>query len=431
MKWSKFIFKFNESDNVILFNTYNKATILLDYKEYKLINEYLYNNTTCNINKKYINSLKELAFLIDNEYDEKANFYKELYKTVNRTDKFNIVILTTTNCNFKCSYCYEKGILKNNSFKIENINKIIKTLEYCIDFKKIKEIELTLFGGEPTLNWHFTTILLKEVQLFCDNNNIKLIIDMITNGYLLDSTKIDVLLNYNISNIQITLDGKKDVHDSRRMLLNGNNTFDRIINNIKYILSTNILRITIRINYDKSNADRIIEFIDYLEKEFFYFKNKIKLSFGIIDLNLKNDNKKDVFNYKEDLESYYLIFYNKLLQSGFKFEKYFQTGSICMAKRNNSIIISPDNNIYKCLSLVGTKETKIDDFKVEINNKVNYLNSTLYEECFNRQCEFIPMCYTGCRYKSFVNDMSLETKNCEYELLSKINSEIIKSLYKL
>lgn len=430
MKWSIFIFKFNKGNNILLFNTYNKATVLLEYNEYIKIEQYLIDNNL-DVNKEYIEYLKKLGFLIDIKYDEKDNFLKELHNTVDRKKKFNIIILTTMDCNFKCSYCYERGISKNKYFTNEYIEKIIITLKHCIELDIIEIIELTLFGGEPTLNWGFTTNLLKEIQKLCNNNGILFLIDMITNGYLLDIDKINTLSKYNIDNIQITLDGKKEIHDNRRMLLNGDKTFDKIVNNIKNILMSDIPKITIRINYDKSNAYNIVEFIEYLEKEFYNYKNRIKLSFGIIDSNLKYDNKEELISYREDLEKYYLEFYNKVAKSGFKYSKYFETGSVCMAKRNNSIIISPDNNIYKCLSLVGTEVGKIDDFKMEVDNKKNYLNTNLYEECFNRECEFIPMCHTGCRFKSFINDNRLDTKNCEYEAILKINTRIIESMYKL
>ena len=66
-----------------------------------------------------------------------------------------------------------------------------------------------------------------------------------------------------------------------------------------------------------------------------------------------------------------------------------------------------------------------------MNNKKNHLNLNLYKDCFKKECEFIPMCHTGCKFKSFVKDQRLDTKNCEYESLQNINREIIKSLYKL
>lgn len=52
--------------------------------------------------------------------------------------------------------------------------------------------------------------------------------DRITNGYLLTEKVVAMLPSLSISSLQITIDGMKAVHDSRRCLKLGAPTFDRI-----------------------------------------------------------------------------------------------------------------------------------------------------------------------------------------------------------
>lgn len=56
--------------------------------------------------------------------------------------------------------------------------------------------------------------------------------DMITNGYLLTEKVVAMLPSLSISSLQITINGMKAVHDSRRCLKLGAPTFDRILQNI-------------------------------------------------------------------------------------------------------------------------------------------------------------------------------------------------------
>lgn len=59
---------------------------------------------------------------------------------------------------------------------------------------------------------------------------------MVTNGYLLTDDKARMLRELGIRHLQITLDGSKKTHDSRRFLLGGKPTYDTIINNLENLL---------------------------------------------------------------------------------------------------------------------------------------------------------------------------------------------------
>ena len=431
MKWSQFILTFEIDNQIILFNTYNKATVLFKIGEYNNIVDYFNKKEDyLKVNKEYLDILINLEFVIENDYDEEVNLYKDISNYMKKTEKLTVVILTTTSCNFKCSYCYENGISRNNSFKISNIKNILSLLKRYIANRKVNEIELTLFGGEPTLNWNFTKEFFIKFKEMCEYEEIKFKTDIITNGYLLDDKKINMLLENNLKRVQITLDGVAEVHNNRRVLFNGEKTFDKIIKNIEYLLSTDIEEVNIRINYDKKNADGVVELLIYISERFNNLKEKIKLSFGLVDTNLVNNNKVDLIS-TDQLEKYYLIFYKKAMELGFRIEKYFETGSLCMAKRINSVIISPDSKLYKCLSLIGTKLGEVGELGSDILELNNYLNLEIYRDCFQRKCEFIPMCHMGCKFKSLINKGRIDEIDCEYSALKRINTEIIKTLYDL
>ena len=67
-----------------------------------------------------------------------------------------------------------------------------------------------------------------------------------------------------ITMVQVTIDGTKDVHNRRRKLKGGGETFDKIIKNIKY--ASEYLRIAIRINLDKGNYSSVDKLFRYLSE---------------------------------------------------------------------------------------------------------------------------------------------------------------------
>src|SRR5688500_15281873 len=89
---------------------------------------------------------------------------------------------------------------------------------------------------------------------------------MITNGSLLRGERLEYFARQkNVSYVQITLAGPPEVHDRRRLQVNGKPTFRTILENIKAAASS--LRISLRINVDKTNAHLLGEFLDILEAE--------------------------------------------------------------------------------------------------------------------------------------------------------------------
>ena len=70
------------------------------------------------------------------------------------------------------------------------------------------------------------------------------------------------LLEFGIEKIQITLDGSKRIHNSKRKLHTGEGTFGVIINNLKE--ADKNLKIMLRVNVDKKNTDYMEELLDEL-----------------------------------------------------------------------------------------------------------------------------------------------------------------------
>lgn len=124
------------------------------------------------------------------------------------------------------------------------------------------------------------TQALKNILEKCKEMEIP--IHIVTNGYDLHHY-IDILKQYNIASMQITLDGLKDDHDSRRFLVGGKGSYDRIVQNIGLALEAGV-PITLRTNVNKKNLESIIDLVnDYNMREWvkypnfrYYFKSTLR-----------------------------------------------------------------------------------------------------------------------------------------------------------
>ena len=133
-------------NNWVIYNTFNGSIVLLDEKSKNKFDKLNDNNIS---NKgTFIKNLIGQGIIIDNKYDEKKMIDASRARRTYGEKSAYLRILTTTACNARCSYCYEKG------FKTETMNE--KTadalISYILNLPKMDKFYIHWFGGEPLLN---------------------------------------------------------------------------------------------------------------------------------------------------------------------------------------------------------------------------------------------------------------------------------------
>jgi uncharacterized protein len=107
----------------------------------------------------------------------------------------------------------------------------------------------------------------------CTDAGVRYDVGITTNGYLLDENSCKQLKERKVNNAQITLDGPPDIHDKMRPLIDGGNSFWRIVKNLHHAIK--YLNIRIRVNIDRKNFDRVEDLFKILENEGLAGKLKI------------------------------------------------------------------------------------------------------------------------------------------------------------
>lgn len=389
MKESIYNSYYEKGDELIIYNTITSAVLLLDEKHKQLYNDFLENKTHLDENLK--TELMKGGMLLEDEYNEKqAVEFFHMEKRL-RHNSLSLTIAPTSDCNFRCPYCYEKGI--------EHIHMDDSTIDALFEFAKKQEkkkLAVTWYGGEPTL-------CLDEIEKISDlfieyygEDNYSA--TMVSNGYLLNREAALKLKSKNVTNVQITIDGPKEFHDKRRIFYDGSGSFDKIIENIENIYD--ILKIVIRINVDKTNIKETMRLIEYLDEKGLLEKIKFYIA-PVNDINASRRNH-NCFSQKE-FSKFEIDIYNK-------FQKYhpmkppFATLGICGAISVDSYVVAPDGKLYKCWDEIGREGTEIGNVYEGITDKFNYLKWVSYNiKNYNKecdQCKNLPTCYGGCPYQN-------------------------------
>lgn len=162
-------------------------------------------------------------------------------------DEVQIFFVPWYTCNFACSYCYQETYAHQPG--IPTTNLIDAFFAYVGRQFAGRRKYLTLFGGEPLLPgatyWEVITHFLERAKAAGLETAI------VTNGYTL-ADYVDLLKQCRIREVQVTLDGTPGLHDARRPLKGGGETFERIVRGIDAALEAG-LTINLRVVIDREN----------------------------------------------------------------------------------------------------------------------------------------------------------------------------------
>lgn len=258
MKLSRYNIEKKEDKSCLIYNTVTSAILELDTDYEKTYYE-MKEGKKCS-KPDLESALLEGGMLVEDDKDEFAELLIR-----NKIERFadsnlTLTIAPTMACNFCCPYCYEKG---REYITMSEAVQDQLTSQLKEKYQHIHELTVSWYGGEPLLAIETIEKLTKKIKsvlpLGCKYNA-----DMVTNGYKLTRRVAEKLKDMDIHYIQVTLDGSKQAHDSRRILHNHQPTFEYILDNIREC--ADILNISIRINVDKTNINEATEIFDWLER---------------------------------------------------------------------------------------------------------------------------------------------------------------------
>lgn len=150
-----------------------------------------------------------------------------------------LLIKLAARCNIECTYCYwfrDDSVYEKPKVLTEEAEiAVVKKLEEHINRYTLKKFSILFHGGEPLLigKKRFVKLVdrLKEVE---HRTKCSIHLSITTNGTLIDKEWATVFRVFNISPA-LSIDGPKNVHDSRRIDFVGNGTYEKTIRALKIL----------------------------------------------------------------------------------------------------------------------------------------------------------------------------------------------------
>ena len=314
-------------------------------------------------------------------------------------------------CQLRCKYCFASTGDFGKGRKLMSL----ETGKHAIDFLLENSgdrpnLELDFFGGEPLMNFKVVKQIVEYARSREKEYNKKFRFTITTNGLLLDDEKID-FINKEMSNVVLSIDGRKEVNDYFRVLPNGQGCYDMIIPKYKklvegrgdkeyYVRGTftnrnkdfsNDVFALYEAGFDQISVEPVVgdsdEYALTMNDLPEIFEEYERLADRIIE-NEKNGKKFNFFHFMIDLDQ-----------------------GPCAIKRlrgcgcgNDYVAITPDGDIFPCHQFVGIDEYKmgnIDEGTFNQEMKADFAQAHVYSKPDCRECWAKFYCSGGCNANNF------------------------------
>lgn len=263
------------------------------------------------------------------------------------------------------------------------------------------------------MSWSLMRNLAPQLREIANNNNTKYMSHLVSNGLSLKSDIYkELATNMDCTFIEITLDGTKEYHDSRRNTKSKEDTFDIIFNNLLSIVSLedypiNNCYLSVRCNVDDRNKESVVPLLELLAKH----NLQKKIRFYVAPVYHWGNNA-HLLTSKEEFSINEIDWFIKMYQLGFDFPIVPDDTNpiVCSAVTPDYELINPWGDVYNCtetpLVPFYGKEYVIGNISEDINNVIPfeqrpYVNwydkiRDSKNNIFCTTCKILPICGGRC-----------------------------------
>lgn len=189
---------------------------------------------------------------------------------------YNFTLYMTTDCNFKCQYCYEDY---HNHYQL-NEKTLVDSLEFMMNYGDRGKVLIDFLGGEPLLK---KELIYQAVAYIKDNYPEREVKYYITTNCSLMDDRFIAFMKENRFTVRLSFDGNKETHDLNRVAKDEVSCYDKIFENIMKVKDSG-LNFSVRMTVTENTIPYMFENICYLHEH------------GL-------DNIADEFLYKKDFET--------------------------------------------------------------------------------------------------------------------------------
>ncbi len=315
-------------------------------------------------------------------------------------------------CNLNCSYCFASQGKYQGDRALMSFEVGKQAFNFLIaNSGTRRNLEVDFFGGEPALNFDVVKQLVEYARSIEKEHNKNFRFTYTTNGMVLTDEMME-FLNREMSNVVLSLDGRKEVNDHFRRDYMGRGSYDTIVPNFqKLVESRGGKNYYVRGTFTHNNVDFTNDLFHMADLGFTELSMEPVVCPPSDPYALTDEDLPKLFEQYEILavemikrrrEGRTFTFYHYMLD--------LKNGP-CIYKRiagcgsgTEYMAVTPWGDLYPCHQFVGDKKYLLGNIwdgvkNTEVQDEFRHCNAYSREDC--RDCWAKLYCSGGCAANSY------------------------------
>ena len=315
-------------------------------------------------------------------------------------------------CNLNCSYCFASQGKYHGDRAVMSFEVGKQALDFLIaNSGTRRNLEVDFFGGEPLMNFDVVKQLVAYARSVEKQHNKNFRFTLTTNGMLIDDDVID-FANRECSNVVLSLDGRKEIHDRFRVDYAGKGSWDQIVPKFqKMVEARNGREYYMRGTFTHANPDFLNDIKTMLDLGFTELSMEPVVCAPGDPSELTEQDMPIVMKQYEELAD--LMIERRKSGKPFTFYHYMidLTGGPCIYKRVSGcgsgteyMAVTPWGDLYPCHQFVGEEKFKLGNVWDGVTNteaQAEFAACNVYAHPEGADCWAKLYCSGGCAANAY------------------------------
>ena len=315
-------------------------------------------------------------------------------------------------CNLNCAYCFASQGKYHGERAIMSFEVGKRALDFLIENSGTRRnLEVDFFGGEPLMNFQVVKDLVAYARSIEKEKGKNFRFTLTTNGVLVDEDVIE-WANRECSNVVLSLDGRKEIHDRFRVDYAGKGSWEKIVPKFqRFVEAREGKNYYMRGTFTHANPDFLKDIQQMLDLGFTELSMEPVVCAPGDPSALTESDLAVVMEQYEQLAQ--LMLEHDKVGKPFTFYHYMidLTGGPCIYKRISGcgsgteyMAVTPWGDLYPCHQFVGEEKFKLGNIwdgvtNTEVQSQFAACNVYAHEECGD--CWARLYCSGGCAANAY------------------------------
>ncbi|WP_202924999.1 radical SAM/SPASM domain-containing protein [Myxacorys almedinensis] len=298
------------------------------------------------LSQDMVADLVEMELLVPSSEDELMTILDRNDAASQDDDTLFFSVQPTAMCQLGCHYCGQEH--RNKQMSDIDQERLLERARTKLSERQFRTFGVTWFGAEPLIGLPVIRNLAPKFRALAEEFGCVYESKMVTNGLALtEAVATELVQEFDVRLLEITIDGLAEFHDARRMQKSGMPTFEKIFaNTVAVARRTDLdVYVSVRCNVDAQNYESVTPLLLKFAEE----GVQDRINFYVAPIHSWGNDAHTRSLSADEFAAWEIQWMSEKIELGFSTKLIPARQPItCMATRPHSELVDADGLVYNC-----------------------------------------------------------------------------------